>query len=147
MGRTTSYSNSAAGHDPDGDNETSARAARRKAGYVSFELEITFVTTYMILGIENDVLLRGTWIFPSRGQRQIRQTKETHRDGSVTLSEPPTYQKCSYVNQKRPKSVSISILVITPLKKYPFWSQPILSKKSKEHVFDAQMRPKHVDSQ
>ena len=76
----------------EGDNETSARAARRKAGYVSFELEITFVTAYMILGIEKDVMLRGTWIFPSRGLRQIRQANEKHRDGSVTLSEPPTYQ-------------------------------------------------------
>ena len=68
----------------EGNNETSAKAARRKAGYVSFELEITFVTAYMILGIENDVLLRGTWIFPSRGLRKIRKANEKHRDGSVT---------------------------------------------------------------
>ena len=65
----------------EGKHETSAKAARRKAGYVSFELEITFVTTYMILGIENDVLLRGTWIFPHRGQRKYgKQTKNMAMD-------------------------------------------------------------------
>ena len=65
----------------EGDHETSARAARRKAGYVSFELEIMFVTAYMILGIEKDALLRGTWIFPHRGQRKYgKQTKNMAMD-------------------------------------------------------------------
>ena len=84
----------------EGDNETSAKAACRNAGYASFELEGMLDTTYMILGIRIDALLRGTWNLPWPGVER-NTAEELQRYGGVTIVQssiyalhtimPPTY--------------------------------------------------------
>ena len=96
----------------EGDNETSARAARRKAGYVSFELEITFVTAYMILGVKKRCNAARYLDLPKPGAETNTASKRKTPRWIGDLKRTTDLPNCSYVNQKNGQNRF----------KYLFWS-------------------------